>query len=161
MFEKTVVLSVPVLLCCGWLNLSEKSGNKNISVSDEAVSAAQTVVFAPAYKSSAKDKFHDAAEIYDSSPKASQGVCRYGNLIFVIVCIDTNKEDIEYLEGTAMLRAAALLRRYYPELPRRFRIPGRIVENGKDDNGIYRYAAVCREKDITRFLTVRSGKKQQ
>lgn len=158
MSEKTVVLLVLVLLCCGCSSLTEKSGNRNIAASDVSVPVVKTVAFAPSYKSTAEDKFHDAVEIYDSSPKASQGVYRYENLIFVIVCIDTNKEDIEYLEGTAMLRAAALLRRYYPELPQRFRVRSRIVEKGdEDDSGIYRYAAVYREKDIKRLLPVRSG----
>jgi len=67
----------------------------------------------------------------------------------VIVVIDTNKEPIKYLEGTAMLRAMALLREKYPSLPPQFRIRNRQVEKMLDDEtGIYRYAIACREADI-------------
>jgi len=111
------------------------------------------VPFAPTYTSSEEDPYSDALEIYESSPKASQGVYKYNGLVFVIVCIDTNKEEIRYLEGTAMLRTVVLLRERYPGLPPKFRIRNRVVEKDLDDDtGIYRYATACRESDILQKL---------
>ena len=87
----------------------------------------------------------------DSSPKASQGLYRYEGLVFVIVCIDTNREKLQYLEGSAMLRTAAILRKHYPGLPPTYHIRNRLVEKTfDDDTGVYRYATVYREKDIKR-----------
>ena len=114
---------------------------------------ASAIPFAPTYSSAQADKYFDALEIYDSSPRASQGVYRHEGLIFIIVSIDTRKEKIEYPEGTAMLRTVALLRKHYPELPPKFNIRNRIVEKGFDeDERFYRYATAYREKDIERKL---------
>ena len=91
--------------------------------------------------------------MFSTVATVSQGVYHYDGLIFVIICIDTNKENIEYLEGTAMLRTVALLRQHYPALPAKFHIRNRIVEKYQDyDTGIYRYATAYREKDIMRKL---------
>lgn len=109
--------------------------------------------FKPQYHSELTDKYPDAITIYDSSPKASPGVYLHEGLVFVIITIDTNKESIKYLEGTAMLRASALLRKKYPNLPSQFRIRNRLVEKTYDDEtGIYRYAIVCKEVDIKAIL---------
>ena len=156
MFEKILFLFALLLVCSGCSTLSVTQKDKHTAspyVSSAKDIQIQKIVFSPTYKSDEADKYHDAIEIYDSSPKAAQGVYHYDGLIFVIICIDTNKENIEYLEGTAMLRTAALLRQHYPALPAKFHIRNRIVEKYQDyDTGIYRYATAYREKDIMRKL---------
>lgn len=118
-----------------------------------AAPPAGEAVFAPTFKSDSMDAYPDAPEIYDSSPRARQGVYRHSGLIFVVVVIDTNREQLEYLEGTAMLRAAALLREEFPGLPQRFRARNRLLEKELDDDtGIYRYAQVFRESDILKIV---------
>ena len=78
--------------------------------------------------------------------------------MFVIVVIDTNREKLRYLEGTAMLRAADLLRKKYPELPANFRLRNRMVENRLDDDtGLYRYALVYRLADLEKAMTAGDG----
>lgn len=155
MLGKILLLFVFILFCSGCFTISETKDEKHIT---QTISTTQNILishipFSPTYKSDETDKYHDAVEIYDSSPKASQGVYRYDGLVFVIICIDTNKENIAYLEGTAMLRTADLLRKHYPGLPYQFRIRNRIVEKTHDyDSGIYRYATVYREKDIERKI---------
>lgn len=107
--------------------------------------------FAPTYvlrpDETAYARAHD---IYESSPhRAAQGVYRLYGLVFVVVRVDTNVEKIRYLEGTAMLRAKALLRNAFVELPAQFTLQSRLLENSlDDDSGIYRYALVYRETDI-------------
>ena len=148
MFEKILFLFALLLVCsgCSTLSVTQEDEHTDSSAKDIQI---QKIVFSPTYKSDESDKYYDAIEIYDSSPKASQGLYNYEGLVFVIICIDTNKENIEYLEGTAMLRTAALLRQHYPNLPSRFHIRNRIVDKYQDyDTGIYRYATVYREKDI-------------
>ena len=76
----------------------------------------------------------------------------------MIVVIDTNQEKIRYLEGTAMLRATALLREKYPRLPPQFRLRNRVVEKELDDDtGIYRYALVYRLTDIEKAIGKKAG----
>ena len=156
MFEKNLFLLALLLVCSGCSTLSVTQKDKHTAstyVSSAKDIQIQKIVFSPTYKSDEADKYYDAIEIYDSSPKAAQGVYHYDGLIFVIICIDTNKENIEYLEGTAMLRTVALLRQRYPALPAKFHIRNRIVEKYQDyDTGIYRYATAYREKDIMRKL---------
>ena len=156
MFEKNLFLLALLLVCSGCSTLSVTQKDKHTAstyVSSAKDIQIQKIVFSPTYKSDEADKYYDAIEIYDSSPKAAQGVYHYDGLIFVIICIDTNKENIEYLEGTAMLRTVALLRQHYPALPAKFHIRNRIVEKYQDyDTGIYRYATAYREKDIMRKL---------
>ena len=153
--QKILFLLIFLLFCSGCSTLTETKEGKHITpaAATGKTIRPQNTNFAPAYKSDETDKYHDAVEIYDSSPKASQGVYRYDGLVFVIICIDTNKENIAYLEGTAMLRTADLLRKHYPGLPYQFRIRNRIVEKTHDyDSGIYRYATAYREKDIERKI---------
>lgn len=108
---------------------------------------------APTYKSDEDDAYYDATEIYDSSPAAAQGVYSYQGLVFVIVVIDTNKENIRYLEGTALLRVKELLRGEFPSLPANFNLRSRVLEKGLDDDtGFYRYAVVFRQSDIMKLL---------
>ena len=155
MLGKILLLFIFILFCSGCSTLSETKDEKHITptISTEKNSISPYILFSPTYKSDETDKYYDAVEIYDSSPKASQGVYRYDGLVFIIICIDTNKENIAYLEGTAMLRTADLLRKHYPGLPYQFRIRNRIVEKTYDyDSGIYRYATVYREKDIERKI---------
>ena len=155
MLGKILLLFVFILFCSGCATISETKDEKHITptISTAKNSIPSYILFSPTYKSDETDKYHDAVEIYDSSPKASQGVYRYDGLVFVIICIDTNKENIAYLEGTAMLRTADLLRKHYSGLPYQFRIRNRIVEKTHDyDSGIYRYATAYREKDIERKI---------
>ena len=110
-------------------------------------------VFAPTYKlRSGVMAYSRAREIYESSAPPSQGVNQRFGLVFVVVCIDTKSETLRYLEGTAMLRAKALLRQAFPKLPAEFFAQNRQLEKGlDDDSGIYRYAVVFREQDIVKM----------
>ena len=156
MSEKVFFALALILVCCGCAVLPEKEESAPVSSGAVAPAPADTPrknLFAPTYVSSESDTYFDAGEIYDSSSPAPQGVYHHQGLVFVVVCIDTNKEQIEYLEGTAMLRTAALLREVYPGLPPKFHIRNRVVEKKLDDDtGIYRYAAVYREQDVLRKL---------
>lgn len=141
-----------LIFCCGCSSLNTAAPpqqSPDVSLETKKTEPKRHVGFTPNYKSTSKDNYFDAIQIYDSSPKASQGVYRHEGLVFVIICIDTQKENLKYLEGTAMLRVVALLREKYPELPAKFYIRNRVVEKVFDDeSGIYRYAQVFREKDI-------------
>ena len=153
MLGKILVLSAFILVCSGCSTLSKTQEDKPVTAPPVSAFAANKPVFAPTYKSEEPDKYYDAIEIYDSSPKAPQGVYQHDGLVFVVVVIDPRKEDIEYLEGTAMLRTVALLRKSYPGLPPKFYIRNKVVEKEEDYNtGIYRYATVYREKDIIQKL---------
>ncbi len=180
MLEKVLSVLALILVCSGCATLTEKetpapidspaSSQKSApaqtdspapsqktapvpSAKSSPTPTSQKKLFAPTFTSTEADTYFDAVEIYDSSPQAPQGVYHYQGLVFVIVCIDTNKEKIKYLEGTAMLRTVAFLRERYPDLPPKFRIRNRVVEKILDDEtGIYRYATVYREKDIRRKL---------
>jgi|GEM_PF-6881802 len=156
MSEKVFFALALILVCSGCAILPEKEKPAAVSSGTASPAPVQTPrkkLFAPTYVSAESDPYFDAVEIYDSSPQASQGVYHHQGLVYVIVCIDTNKEQIEYLEGTAMLRTAALLRDVYPGLPPKFHIRNRVVEKKLDDDtGIYRYATVYREQDILRKL---------
>lgn len=111
------------------------------------------IPFNPTFISKEIDTYIDAIEIYDSSSQHLQGLYHYQNLVFVIISIDTKKEDIQYLEGTAMLRTKVLLKQHYPNLPTSYRLRNKIVEKTLDDDtGIYRYATVYRKKDIEKLL---------
>ena len=155
MLGKLLLLLVFIIFCsgCSILSVPEEGTHTTSTIPTAKSAQVQNIRFSPSYKSDETDKYYDAIEIYDSSPKASQGVYLYDGLVFVIICIDTNKENIEYLEGTAMLRTANLLRKHYPGLPSNFRIRNRVVEkNHNDDTGIYRYATAYRAKDIERKI---------
>lgn len=118
----------------------------------------EPVLFAPTYQGAPERQYTEARRIYNSSPAAVQGAYRHGTLVFVIVVIDANQEKIRYLEGTAMLRAAALLREKYPQLPPQFRLKNRVVEKELDDDtGIYRYALVYRLADIEKAIGKKAG----
>lgn len=120
--------------------------------------ASKSAVFLPAYQGAPEAQYTEAGEIYDSSPAAAQGVYRHDSLVYVIVVINTNREKIKYLEGTAMLRAAALLRQRYPQLSAQFRLKGRVMEEKLDDDtGIYRYALVYRLADIEKAIGKKAG----
>lgn len=149
----TVCLGI-LLICSGCQSLTPSKSNiqsidKQTMPAVAKIAPRKHVNFAPQYHSELTDKYPDAINIYDSSPNASQGIYQHEGLVFVIVEIDTNQESIEYLEGTAMLRVIALLRKKYPNLPPRFSIRNRLVEKRHDDEtGFYRYAVAYREADI-------------
>ena len=135
----------------------------SISPSKHATSVgllSDTNAFAPTFVSNEEDKFIDALEIYESSPSVPQGIYKYDKLVYVVVVIDTTKENIRYLEGTAMLRAKAILQNEYPSLPKNFRLRNRLVEKTFDNNtGLYRYAVVLRQQDISKGIE--TGDRQQ
>ena len=109
--------------------------------------------FEPSFKPTNNDLFSQANKIYASSPAPDRGVYEYGNLLFSVVVIDTNVETIKHLEGTAMLRAVAQLRRKIPERPRQFTTKNRLLEKRLDDDtGIYRYALVYRREDLMQVV---------
>ena len=122
------------------------------SSQETTVSNAATNTFAPTFKSDEEDKYYDAMEIYESSPSAPQGVYDYQGLVYVIVVIDTKTENIQYREGTALLRVKALLQMSFPSLPKNFRLRNRVVENELDDDGFFRYAVVFRQSDIKKLI---------
>lgn len=148
----TVCLGI-LLICSGCRSLTPSKSNMQ-SLDKQKMPAAKIAPrkhmdFKPQYLSELTDKYPDAINIYDSSPKASQGVYQHEGLVFVVVEIDTNKESIKYLEGTAMLRVIALLRKKYPTLPSQFSIRNRLIEKRHDDEtGLYRYAVAYKEADI-------------
>ena len=136
--------------------LSVKHEAKTEKVDSKAVKSA----FAPTYQSDEDDKYHDAIEIYESSPSAPQGIYHWQGLVYVIVTIDTQRESIPYLEGTAMLRVKALLQKEFPSLPTEFNIRNRLVEKGLDDDaGIYRYAVAFRLSDIRKLIEEKNKNK--
>lgn len=151
--------------CAGAGRIAEKPasvGNvETVAETEPAGSVAalpEPVSFAPTYQAAPEKQYAEARRIYDSCPAAAQGAYRHGTLVFVIVVIDTNQEKIRYLEGTAMLRAAALLREKYPRLPPQFRLRNRVVEKELDDDtGIYRYALVYRLTDIEKAIGKKAG----
>jgi len=159
MIETLTVCFGVILMCSGCQTLtpsqaSMQSVDKQRMPTVANIATPQHVDFNPQYNSELTDKYPDAINIYDSSPKASQGVYQHEGLVFVVIIIDTNKESIEYLEGTAMLRVIALLREKYPALPYRFKIRNRLVEKNHDDEtGLYRYAVAYKETDIKAKLT--------
>ena len=143
------------LLCAGCVttNVDQTPQSKGLSATTEQCNAEQKLEFSPDYQSDLTDKYSEAIEIYESSPKVSQGVYFFEGLVFVVVEIDTRQENIEYLEGTAMLRSIALLHSHFDILPQNFKVRNRLVEKEFDKkSGIYRYAVVYREKDIEKLL---------
>ena len=119
----------------------------------------EPVLFTPTYRGNPERQYAEARKIYASSPAVTQqGVYEHDSLVFVIVVIDTNREKLRYLEGTAMLRAADLLRKNYPELPANLRLRHRLVEKSLDDDtGLYRYALVYRLADLEKAMTAGDG----
>ena len=110
-------------------------------------------VFAPTFVSDEEDKYVDAMEIYESSPAVPTGVYHHDGLVFVVVTIDTARESVQYLEGTALLRVRAQLQNEYPSLPRNFNLRSKVVEKELDDDtGVYRYAVVFRQSDIRKLI---------
>lgn len=152
---KIMTIFFSIVFVCSGCQLSAPPQSNIQSIDKQIVPAAANIAprkhvdFEPQYQSELTDKYPDAINIYDSSPKPSQGVYLHEGLVFVVVVIDTNKESIKYLEGTAMLRVIALLREKYPTLPPQFRIRSRLVEKIHDDEtGFYRYAVAYKEADI-------------
>ena len=86
------------------------------------------------------------------------GVAEADGIVRVSVYIDVLAERIRLPEATAMLRTKAWLRKTYPELPKKFNVNGRIVENEfDDDERVYSYIS---EYDKTAILeAVERGKK--
>ena len=143
------------LLCagCATTDMAQNPQSKGLSTAMEQCNTEQKIEFSPDYQSNLTDKYPEAIEIYESSPKVSQGVYFFEGLVFVVVEIDTRQENIEYLEGTALLRSMALLRSHFNILPQNFKVRNRLVEKEFDKkSGIYRYAVVYREKDIEKLL---------
>lgn len=146
------------LLICLSVSLGSFGCQKLPSSSPAAISSPQlkandrvtaNVPFSPTYESDYEDNYPIANKIYASSPKASTGVYEYKDLIFVVIVIDTKKESVRYLEGTAMLRAVAYLRKEYPGLPAKFSANNRLMEKRfYQDTGIYRYALAYRKKTL-------------
>ena len=131
---------------------TKEAEEKRMAEEKAKAAEAAKLVFAPTYQSTEDDIYYDAMEIYDSSPTAPQGVYLYQGLVYVIVTIDTNKEKIQYLEGTAMLRVKALLQNKFPSLPENYRLRNKLMEKEfDDDSGIYRYAVVFRLNDIKKL----------
>ena len=77
MLGKILVLSAFILVCSGCSTLSKTQEDKPVTAPPVSAFAANKPVFAPTYKSEEPDKYYDAIEIYDSSPKAPQGVYQH------------------------------------------------------------------------------------
>ena len=79
---------------------------------------------------------------------------RDGKYVMVHVVIDSKAESISnlgILEGSAMLRTKACLRREFKDLPENFRIPARVRKNEfDDDTGHYYYTTAFKLEDINR-----------
>ncbi len=130
---------------------SQATGHDSTNAAAEVLTETKSIAFDPAYTlRPGESAYARAQDIYQSctNPPA-QGVYRQYGLVFVVVCIDTNTEKLRYLEGTAMLRANALLRNAFEDLPAAFTLKNRLLEKTLDDDtGIYRYALVFREIDV-------------
>lgn len=62
-------------------------------------------------------------------------------------------EKLRYVEGTAMLRAIAQVRKAFPKLPKRFNVSNRVLENHMDyHNRIYHYTLAIQENDIIKII---------
>ena len=105
MLGKLLLLFAFIIFCsgCSTLSIPEESGKHTASTIPTAKSAqAQNIRFSPTYKSDETDKYYDAIEIYDSSPKASQGIYLYeGRLSF--------SEALGYIPGGILGGIAASL----------------------------------------------------
>lgn len=109
--------------------------------------------FNPSYHSPFADSYPEAMRIYHSSPMVGQGCYRHEGLVFIVVEFDTEAENIQYPEETAMLRCVSILRKQFPKLPQAFHLRCRTFENDKDeDTGIYRYAVAYRLTDIQKAV---------
>jgi len=87
---------------------------------------------------------------------------RKGDEVIVYIFIDTNKEKLRQrqLEGTAMLRTNAYLRREFKLLPKNYSIPSRRLKKTFDeDTGIYYYFSAFKLKDIEQRLQREEEKK--
>jgi len=94
-----------------------------------------------------------ARKAYSEFSNSPQGVYEKDDNIFVIVVIDTAREKLRHVEGTAMLRSVALLRRRFPDLPDEFTTFSRVLENEqKFDSDDYRYAVLYSRRDIDKLI---------
>lgn len=96
-----------------------------------------------------------ASPLKTSQPPVKASRCfveRDGDFVVVHVIIDSKAEAIlrrNILEGTAMLRTKACLRREFEELPKNFNLPSRRLKNEfDDDTGYYYYTTAFKLADI-------------
>lgn len=140
--------------CTGCSSMNSASSDSSSAPAPEIVKHAskktlRKIPFAPTYHAKGNDSYLEAEDIYSSSQKPSQGVYYADGLVFVVVVIDNSREKLKHVDGTAMLRADALLRRDFPGLPKYFSIDCRILEEEMDDEvEIYRYVLAYRKSDI-------------
>lgn len=94
-----------------------------------------------------------ARKAYSEFSNSPQGIYEKDDNIFVIVVINTAREKLKHVEGTAMLRSVALLRRRFPDLPDEFTTFSRVLENEqKFDSDDYRYAVLYSRHNIDKLI---------
>lgn len=148
------ILLAGLIFCSGCSSMNSASSDSSSAPAPEIVKNTRKkplskIPFTPTYHAKGNDSYLEAEEIYSSSQKPSQGVYYADGLVFVVVVIDNSREKLKYVDGTAMLRADALLRREFPELPKYYNIDCRILEEEMDDEvEIYRYVLAYRKSDI-------------
>ena len=159
---------IALLACCGCSSMTFEHFSVDIppldgqaamtvaeqkTTHEDARQGAVGIVFAPTFVSEEEDKYVDAMEIYESSPSVPKGVYCHEGLVFVVVTIDTARENVQYLEGTALLRVRTQLQNEYPSLPGNFKLRSKVVEKELDDDtGVYRYAVVFRQSDVRKLI---------
>ncbi len=117
----------------------------------------QVTPFEPTYQVTAESSLlSQAHKVFASSPSPSRGLYRNQGLVFSVVRINCKVEKLRYVEGTAMLRAIAQVRKAFPGLPPRFKVPNRVLENRMDyRKDIYYYTLAIAEDELLRLVSHR------
>ena len=117
----------------------------------------QVIPFEPTYQVTTESPLlPQAHKVFASSPSPSRGLYRNQGLVFSVVRIDCKVENLRHVEGTAMLRAMAQVRKAFPGLPPRFKVPNRVLENCMDyRRDIYLYTLAIVEDELLRLVSHR------
>lgn len=129
-------------------------GGKVDSQPSRNKAAEQQIRFTPTYQVQASSPLlAQAHKVFFSSLSPSRGLYRNQGLVFSVVRINCKVEKLRYVEGTAMLRAIAQVRKAFPKLPKRFNVSNRVLENHMDyHNRIYHYTLAIQENDIIKII---------
>lgn len=147
--------------CTVWSQEQPVTDQKNSEVtspqSGNVEQRQQVIPFAPTYQVTAESPLlSQAHKVFASSPSPSRGLYRNQGLVFSVVRIDCKVENLRYVEGTAMLRAMAQVRKAFPGLPQRFKVRNRVLENRMDyRRDIYYYTLAIVEDELLRLVSHR------
>lgn len=147
--------------CTVWSQEQPVTDQKNSEVtspqSGNVEQRQQVIPFVPTYQVTADTPLlSQAHKVFASSPSPSRGLYRNQGLVFSVVRIDCKVENLRYVEGTAMLRAMAQVRKAFPGLPPRFKVRNRVLENRMDyRRDIYYYTLAIVEDELLRLVSHR------